>query len=112
MEPLGTKTDRSEVQLRVTELSRELRAAVVGGDHSGAQTLASAYVEAVRSLWESWPEEKRSRCPSLAEARELLPWALEATLIQRGLYGDQFTALQMASGYRQSRATPSLQVKA
>jgi hypothetical protein len=90
----------------LAERSRQLRAAVIAGDHSGAERAAASYVEALRKHWESLSEQERAKSTVPARARELLAWAREMTIIQRTLTRDQLTVLQKASRYETDLIVP------
>ena len=89
----------------LAERSRELKAAIIGGDHAQAEQAVTGYVEALQHYWESLAGTERDSSPVPARARELLTWAREMTLIQRSLTADQLTVLQKASRY-QGPASP------
>jgi hypothetical protein len=96
----------------LAERSRELKAAVIAGDHARAERATAAYVEALRQHWESLPKKERGNSPVPARARELLAWAREMTIIQRTLTCDQLAILQKASRYEADLPVPSgLQVQ-
>ena len=96
----------------VADLSREFRAALIAGDHARAQHLFSGYVEALRALRGSLPDEEFAASGEPARARELLRWARQAALIQRALAADQLAFLQKASKYQPRHVPPALEVKA
>jgi hypothetical protein len=79
--------------------SHELRAALIAADHVRAENAVSQYVEAVRQVWESLPEQERAGSTIHARTRELLAWAREMALIQRNLAADQYAVLQKARHY-------------
>jgi hypothetical protein len=92
--------------------SHELRAAVVAADHASAEHAVSAYVEAVRKVWETLPEQERGSSQIPSKTRELLAWAREMALIERNLAADQYAVLQKARRYHgASTMSGGLQVK-
>jgi hypothetical protein len=104
--------DRAATRPGVAELAADLRAAIIAGDSSRAQQIASSYAEALRTLWDSLPAEQRTVSGLPEEARNLLLWAQQATMIQRNLAADHLDILHRMSGYRQSTTSPRLQIKA
>ena len=85
-------------------LARELRAAVLAGDHPKAMRLAVQYTEAVRADWVvlNAPEREASRLPQ--QSVELLNWVREMTLMHRGMTGEHLKVLARASRYQTARA--------
>jgi hypothetical protein len=79
------------------KVSRELRTAVLGGDHVLAGQLASEYMGALGQLWESLPESER------AAARDLLVWAHQMTVVQRAIAAAQLAVIEKASQYNVDR---------
>lgn len=92
--------------------ARELRSAIIVGDHALAQQLATAYVDALRTLWESMPEEQRSVSMLPSEARALLLWAHQSTLIQKAIAADQLAVAQKALRYHPSKSDARIQLNA
>ncbi len=91
----------------LAERSKQLKAAVIAGDHAGAERATASYVEALRAHWDSLSERERADSPVPARARELLAWAREMTIIQRTLTRDQLAVLQKASRYEADLPTPA-----
>lgn len=85
-------------------LARELRAAVLAGDHPKAMRLAVQYTEAVRTSWMKLdaPGRKASRLPR--QSVELLHWVREMTLMHRGMTGEHLKILAKATRYQTARA--------
>jgi hypothetical protein len=91
-----TANDLSE---SLDQASRELRAAVIAGDHAGAERAVLNYVGLVQQFWDALPDAERSSSTLPVRVRELLSWAREMTIIQRALTDDQLRILQKASRY-------------
>jgi len=92
--------------------SRELRAAVIAADHSGAELALSRYIETLRQVWEALPEQERGGSALPARVGELLAWTREMTIIQRALMADQLRVLEKASRYhRPASWSGGLQVR-
>jgi len=100
MERSATALGTDNLTRGVDQASRELRAAIIAVDHSGAERASSRYVEALQKLWESLPEPERAVSPVPATARELLAWAREMTIFNRTLTADELRVLQKASRYQ------------
>ncbi len=86
--------------LLLDNLSQQFRAAVLAGDHFGAEQLALQYVEALRELWESLSERERAASLVPKQARELLGWARDVTTVQRALTQEQLAILEKAGRYQ------------
>jgi hypothetical protein len=86
------------------KISLELRSALLGGDQARANRLVAEYADAVRTLWESLSESERSPSPIPREARELLTWAHEMTVVRRAMAAAQLTVVQKASRYNAARS--------
>jgi len=82
--------------------SRELRAAVIGADHTGAEVALTDFIETLQQVWEGLPAHQRANSPLPARVRELLAWTREMTIIQRALAADQLRVLQKAILYQGS----------
>jgi hypothetical protein len=87
------------------KVSLELRSALLGGDHVLANRLVTEYADAVRQIWESLPESERAASPIPTDARELLTWAKEMTIVRRAVAAAQLAVVQKASRYRAALAT-------
>jgi len=96
----------------VTDLSRDLRFAILARDHGRAGQLASAYVDSLRTLWESMPEDQRSVSTLPSEARTLLVWAHQSTLIHKAIAADQLSVVQKTGNYHPPSTAQIIQVKA
>jgi hypothetical protein len=102
----------SDLSGKVERASHELRAAVIAADHARAERAVSAYVEAVRQVWEALPEQERTGSQIPARSRELLAWAREMAMIQRNMAADQYAVLQKARRYHgAANMSGGLQVK-
>jgi hypothetical protein len=82
------------------KLSHQFRAAVLAGDHLGAERLASQYVEALREMWEYLPERERATSLVPKQAWELLAWARDVTIAQRAIAHEQLAILEKACRYQ------------
>jgi hypothetical protein len=92
--------------------ARELRAAVIAADHTGAELALAHYIETLQQVWEALPEQERSGSALPARVRELLAWTREMTIIQRALTADQLGVVQKASRYqRPANSHSGLQVR-
>ena len=86
-------------------ISRDLRSALLGGDHVLANRLVSEYTDALRELWESMPESERGGSSVPQQARELLTWAHDMTVVRRAIDAAQLAVVQKASHYSVARST-------
>ncbi len=85
-------------------LARELRAAVLGSDHNRATRLAEQYTAALSREWGRMPQTERASSGLPRQARELLTWAREMTLMQHAMAGQHLAAIQKANRYLTARA--------
>ncbi|HUA20623.1 MAG TPA: hypothetical protein VMB25_17870 [Bryobacteraceae bacterium] len=86
-------------------IASELRAAVLAGDHARARRLVQDYAEALQELWRALPEAERAGSPIPSQARELLGWARDMTLVQRALAARHLAIVETASRYESSPGT-------
>ena len=86
-------------------ISRDLRSALLGGDHVLANRLVPEYTDALRELWESMPESERAASSIPEQARELLTWARDMTVVRRAIDAAQLAVVQKASRYSAARST-------
>ena len=99
MAPLVTAPPDDPLTGALDRAARELRAAVIAAEHAVAEQAVGRYFEALRQVWETLPEQKRTTSALPARARELLGWARQMTIIQRTLAADQIRVLHKASRY-------------
>jgi hypothetical protein len=85
-------------------LSRELRSAVLAGDHMLTERLVLEYAVAVQQVWESLAESDRGASPLPNTVRELLTWARGMTVVQRAIASEQLAVVEKAVRYKSSRA--------
>jgi len=85
------------------KISRELRSALLGGDHVLATRLVSGYADALRELWERMPESDRAGSSIPQQARELLTWAHDMTVVRRAIDAAQLAVVQKAGLYNAAR---------
>jgi hypothetical protein len=100
MQPVTT---RSPEQL--DNLARQLRSAVLAGDHTGAERVVSEYTQALRQAWDAMPEPQRAASPLPNQVVELWAWAREMTLVQRALAAEHLAIVRTASHYEPSQAS-------
>jgi hypothetical protein len=85
-------------------IARDLRAAVLGGDHELAARLTEEYTGAVRIQWESMTADEREGSRLPRQSNELLTWARDVAIMQHGMAGQHLAALEMAHRYLSARA--------
>jgi hypothetical protein len=85
------------------KISRELRSALLGADHVLATRLVSEYADALRELWERMPESDRAASSIPQQARELLTWAHDITVVRRAIDAAQLAVVQKAGRYNAAR---------
>ncbi len=86
-------------------LARQLRAAVLAGDHARAECLVRDYSQALRAFWESLTAEERAASNVPGQVHELLGWAREMTLVQRALTAQHLEIVETASRYETTSGT-------
>jgi hypothetical protein len=84
------------------ELARRFRSAIVAGDHESALRWSTGYVAALQSVWENLPADKRQ------QARDLMEWARQATMIHRTMAAEQLAVIRNASRYHPATAVPHM----
>jgi hypothetical protein len=84
-------------------ISRELRSALLGGDHVLANRLVSEYTDALRELWERMPESDRAASSIPQQTRELLTWAHDMTVVRRAIDAAQLAVVEKAGRYNAAR---------
>ena len=88
---------------------------MLAGDHSQAERLVQDYTEALRELWLALPESERAASAVPEQARELLEWAREMTLVQRALAAQHLAIVETASRYESAprdQSSSTIQVHA
>lgn len=86
------------------KIARELRGAVLAGDHVLAGRLASEYTKALTEHWQSLPEAERATSTLAGHASELLTWARGMTIVQRAILGEQLAVLEKSLRYANDQA--------
>jgi hypothetical protein len=85
-------------------LASQLRAAVLGSDHQEAERLTTEYCESLREHWMTLSPTERAASPLPKQSLELLKWAREMTIMQRGMAGEHLRMIDQASRYQTARA--------
>jgi hypothetical protein len=86
------------------DLSRELRAAVLGTDHEKASRLSEEYTEAVRRHWMLLSTSERAASSTPKQSIELLTWVRDMTLMQQGMAALQLSAVEKANRQLMARS--------
>ena len=86
------------------EVSRDLRAAVLGADHEQAARLAEEYTRAVQTQWEQMSDAERSASRLPKQAQELLTWARDVAAMHHAMAAQHLAALETAHRYLAARA--------
>ena len=84
------------------KVSKDLRSAVIAGDHRRAAGLAVEYTSVVKQVWESFSDAERTASTLPVTSRELFSWVREMTMVQRALAADHLVFLQKIKRYRQA----------
>lgn len=85
-------------------IAYDLRAAVLASDHDNAQRFVVAYTTALHQYWNSLTPKERSTSELPKQAVQLLNWAREMTLMQKGITGQHLAIVGKASRYQTARA--------
>jgi predicted TPR repeat methyltransferase len=85
-------------------IARDLRSAVLAGQHGDAARLAEEYAQALRREWERMPRVERVASNIPRQSRELLTWALGVTRMQHSMAGQHLAALGIAHQYLKARS--------
>jgi hypothetical protein len=91
-------------ELDQNELARELRDAVLGGDHERAARLAEQYTVALSRRWAAMSEADRASSGIPKQSIELLTWAREMAIMQHAIADQHLSAIQKANRYLTARA--------
>jgi hypothetical protein len=85
-------------------LARELRAAVLGSDHTQAAGLAEQYTAAVSRQWALMSPAERASSGLPQQSRELLTWARDVAIMQHAMAAMHLSAIEKAHRYLAARA--------
>ena len=100
MQPVTTPSPE-----QLDNLARQLRSAVLAGDHAGAERVVSEYTQALRHVWDTMSEPQRAASPLPNQVVELWAWAREMTLVQRALAAEHLAIVRTASHYEPSHVS-------
>lgn len=75
-------------------LARDLRAAVLAGDHQKGSRLTEEYTSAVRDYWIALSENERAVSPLPKQSLELLRWTRDMTLMQQAMAAQHLALVQ------------------
>jgi len=84
-------------------LAHQLRAAVLASDHPTALRLVVAYSEALRQYWTALAPAERAASTTPQQSLELLKWAHDMTLAQRGMTGEHLRMVEKSMRYQTAR---------
>lgn len=82
------------------KVSKDLRSAVMTGDHLRAGRFALEYTNVAQQVWESLSEAERAASTLPVTAAELFTWAREMTIAQRALAADHLVLVQKIIRYQ------------
>jgi hypothetical protein len=86
-------------------LARELRAAVLAGDHAKATRLTVEYTAALREHWMTLSAEQRAASGLPKQSLELLGWVRDMTIMQQAMAAQHLAMVEKASRYQTARAS-------
>ncbi len=86
------------------DLARELRAAVLGSDHTKAARLSVEYTAAVQRHWTALSNGERAASSLPKLSIELLTWAREITLMQQAMAARHLSDVETACRQLTARA--------
>jgi hypothetical protein len=101
---LQPRDNSAQAVLDHNRLARELRASVLGSEHHQAARLAEQYTAAVSRQWALISEAERASSGLPKQARELLTWARDVTIMQHAMAAMHLLALEKANRYLTARA--------
>jgi hypothetical protein len=101
---LQPRDNSAQAVLDHNRLARELRASVLGSEHHQAARLAEQYTAAVSRQWALISEAERASSGLPKQARELLTWARDVTIMQHAMAATHLLALEKANRYLTARA--------
>jgi len=85
-------------------ISRELRAAVLAGDHALAERRFCEYAQTVAQIWRALSESDRRASTLPQTVHELITWIRGMTIVQRAISAEQLAAVEQALRYQASYA--------
>lgn len=86
------------------DIARDLRGAILTGDHAEASRLAEQYQRALAGEWQGMSQRERAASDLPRRSRELLTWATGVARMQHTMAGQHLAALGMAQQYLKARA--------
>jgi hypothetical protein len=95
---------KPQADLAHHQLARELRAAVLGNDHQQAVRLAEQYTAALDQQWARMSPAERASSGIPKQARELITWARNVTIMQYAMAASHLSAIEKANRYLTARA--------
>jgi hypothetical protein len=87
------------------DLARELRAAVLAGDHEKATRLTVEYAAALREHWMTLSAAQRAASALPKQSLELLGWVRDMTLMQQAMAAQHLAMVEKAGRYQTARAS-------
>jgi len=81
-------------------LARELRAAVLAGDHENANRLTVEYAAALREHWMALSAQERADSTFPMLSLELLTWARDMTLMQQAMAAQHLALVEKAQRHQ------------
>jgi hypothetical protein len=95
--------NKPQADLAQDHLARELRAAVLGADHEQAGRLVEQYSAALSGQWALMSPAERASSGLPTQARELLTWARDVTIMQHAMAATHLSAIEKAHRYLTAR---------
>lgn len=84
-------------------LARQLRGAVLGGDHAASARLVEEYAQALGEYWATLSPAERAVSSIPCHSLELLKWVRDMTLMQRGMTGEHLKMVKKSMRYQTAR---------
>jgi hypothetical protein len=91
--------------LTADNLARELRGAVLAGDHAKATRLTLEYSAALRQHWMTLSAGQRGASALPKQSLELLGWVRDMTIMQQAMAAQHLAMVQKAGRYQTARAS-------
>jgi hypothetical protein len=95
---------KPQADLSQNHLARELRAAVLGSEHKQAARLAEQYTGALSQHWAGMSPAERASSGLPKQARELLTWARNVTIMQHAMAAAHLGAIEKTKRSLTARA--------
>ena len=86
------------------DVSRDLRAAIIIGEHADALRLVDEFTQVVQQKWERMTAAERAASAMPQQSQELFAWAADMAAMQQRMASEHLMVLETAHRYLNARA--------